>query len=625
MDFSITELIGQVKGYQLLVWVMIPLLAVLQVSADSGSGTAPSSATPSDKDARLAWWKEAKFGMFIHWGIYAIPAGVWKGKDYPQIGEWIMRRAEIPVTEYEQLTKQFNPVKFNADEWVQLAKNAGMKYIIITSKHHDGFAMYHSKVSKYNIVDATPFDRDPIKELADACAKHGLKFGLYYSHVQDWHEPGAVGNNWDFPESTDEQFAQYLEEKVKPQVREIMTEYGPIAAIWYDTPVRITKEQSQACVDLVHSLQPDCLVNGRVGHGLGDYQSRGDNEIPAGRVDTPWETPATLNDTWGFKVKDHNWKPTKLLIQQLVDIVSKGGNYLLNVGPTAEGIIPQPSVDRLLEVGQWLKTNGESVYGCNSNPFPYEFEWGAITTKPGKIYVHVYDWPTGVLMLYGIRNNIIAAHLLADPHKRPLGLRQRHVLGRDQHMMKIQLPPKAPDANDTVIVLYTSEALDVDTTPMQQPDGIITLEAYSGQCHSTPKGPHSRIGRRGIVENWHNTDHWLSWEFKVVESGEFDVVMLTSGRKISGNPDKNTLEATGHEIQIEVAGQKIKATCNIDGKTKISRDMYHEYYVSKLGRVKLPKAGKYQLELKALKIVEDAKKHGLRLRSIKLMPIEASK
>src|SRR5690349_2759768 len=314
-----------------------------------------------EKQKRLEWFRNAHFGMMIHWGLYSVPAGTWKGKRIEGLGEWIMNHAKISVKEYEQLAPQFDPEKFNAEEIVRIAKNAGMKYIVITSKHHDGFAMYHSKVSKYNIYDATPFHRDPMKELADAAQKAGIKLCFYYSQTQDWHEPDAVGNTWDFKDDSKKDFEKYLKEKVEPQVRELLTNYGPIGLIWFDTPRNITKEQSKELVDLVHSIQPDCLVSGRVGHGLGDYDSAGDNQISVGKVKRVWETPVTMNDTWGYKSYDQNWKPVSVLIRQLVQVASQGGNYLLNVGPTSEGLIPQPSVDRLKAVGDWMKVHSDAV------------------------------------------------------------------------------------------------------------------------------------------------------------------------------------------------------------------------------------------------------------------------
>ncbi len=269
--------------------------------------------TPTAEE-RLKWWTDARFGMFIHWGIYSVPAGQWNGAPVSGLGEWIMFRGRIPVHDYEKLASQFNPVKFNADEWVAIAKNAGMKYITITSKHHDGFAMYGSKVSKYNIVDATPYHHDVIKDLAAACQRAGLKLCFYYSQTQDWHEPDGIGNTWDFPDDAKKNFQSYYDQKVIPQVRELLTNYGPIGLIWFDTPRNITKQQSKQLADLVHELQPNCLVSGRVGNEMGDYDSAGDNQISVGTVKRPWETPVTMNDTWGFRKDDDHWKSTAVLI-----------------------------------------------------------------------------------------------------------------------------------------------------------------------------------------------------------------------------------------------------------------------------------------------------------------------
>jgi alpha-L-fucosidase len=400
-------------------------------------------------DPRLNWFRAAKFGMFIHWGLYAIPAGVWKGRQIPGIGEWIMYRARIPVAEYEQLARQFNPVKFDAAEWVSLARRAGQKYLVITAKHHDGFCMFKTALTSYNIVDATPFGRDPMKELAAECQKQGIRFGFYYSQTQDWHHPDGDGNDWDY-DPAKKDFAGYIENYVKPQVRELLTNYGPIAIIWFDTPRRITFEQSRSLVELVHQLQPDCLVNGRIGNGLGDYAEARDNRIPDSLVDMDWEVPATINDTWGYKSYDQNWKPVEELIHKLVDIVSKGGNYLLNVGPTAEGIIPQPSVERLLAIGDWLRVNGESVY--NTRPGPLQgLEWCRTTVSaidPNTVYVHIFDWPhDGLIRLVGLPRPAAGAYLLADPARTALP-----VTHQDGAVL-IHGPAQAPDPIDTVLVL----------------------------------------------------------------------------------------------------------------------------------------------------------------------------
>ena len=271
-----------------------------------------------------------------------------------------------------------------------------------------------------------------------------MRFGFYYSQTQDWHHPDGDGNDWDYDESKKD-FAGYIESYVKPQVSELLTNYGPIAIIWFDTPKGITAAQSQSLLDLVKELQPDCLVCGRLGNQLGDYASAGDNKIPGRALALDWETPATINDTWGFKSYDHNWKSLPDLIHKLVDIVSKGGNYLLNVGPTAEGIIPQPSVERLLGMGKWLQANGEAVYGTQPGPVQ-GVEWCRTTAKPGKVYLHVFDWPQGgVLKVPGVKAS--SAYLLADPARKALPLTAAG------DAVTIQGPAAAPDKVDTVVVL----------------------------------------------------------------------------------------------------------------------------------------------------------------------------
>lgn len=315
------------------------------------------------------WFKEAKFGMMIHWGIYSLLGGEYNGKRMPHIGEWAQSYFQIPNKEYHALAKIFNPVYFDADSYAKLAKDAGMKYMVFTSKHHDGFAMFKSEVSKFNICDASPFGRDVVSELAESCYKYGLKFGLYYSQELDWSEPNGGGytakhkncdcmwwtNHWDFPDNDKKDYSICFKEKIKPQVTELLTKYGDLCLIWFDTPHTISKEQSTELYNLVKKYQPDCLVNSRIGNGMGDYTSAGDNQILDDyKGNLLFETPATINDTWGYKTFDQNWKSAKKIIELKNHLNERGINYLLNVGPDYLGRIPAPSVDVLREAGKSL-------------------------------------------------------------------------------------------------------------------------------------------------------------------------------------------------------------------------------------------------------------------------------
>jgi alpha-L-fucosidase len=420
---------------------LLTVVMGLAVVMTGGAQTpAPRAADPA-KEKRLEWFREAKYGMFIHWGLYAIPAGEWHGRRCLGLGEWLMNRCQVPVKEYEQLASQFNPIKYNPDDWVQLAQDAGMRYIVITAKHHDGFALFKSSASSYNAADATPYHKDVLKQLADACARHGMRLGFYYSQSQDWHEPGGAGNTWDFgpdlgPDGKTElkKYDDYLRGKAEPQVKELLTGYGPVALIWFDTPRMMNVgDRGQRFANIVRTLQPNTLIDGRLGTE-GDYRSTGDNVIPSEASAEAWETPATTNDTWGFRTDDTNWKAPGQILFKLVDIVSKGGNYLLNVGPTAEGLIPQIPSDNLRTVGRWLKFNGEAVYGAGVSPFGDEYgeyssrgakdvrgaklfladtEW-RVTTKPGKLYFTFFSSPRGPFEIPAITNKITRAYLLAD-------------------------------------------------------------------------------------------------------------------------------------------------------------------------------------------------------------------
>jgi alpha-L-fucosidase len=362
------------------------------------------------KDTKQKWFKKAKFGLFIHWGLYSILAGEYNGKKTEHIAECIMNDLDIPVNEYEKLASRFNPVKFDAEAVVKKAKDWGMKYIVFTSKHHDGFAMYHSKCSKYNIVDATPFKRDILKEFRLACEKHDMRLGLYYSQAQDWHDPdGFIAKK----DNSGKNYQAYLDRKCIPQLKEILTGYGDIALIWFDTPMGTTVEQSKRLVSVVKELQPDCIVSGRIGNGLGDYMTTSDNFIPSAPYEGDWEVPATLNDTWGFNKDDHNWKNPDDVIRLLVKINSRGGNYLLNVGPDSLGQIPPDSVKILDKVGAYVRENSEAVFGTGMlPPYPYDLEWAQFTGKPGKLYVHVLKPQKKELYFPNVANRVKKVTLL---------------------------------------------------------------------------------------------------------------------------------------------------------------------------------------------------------------------
>ncbi len=490
----------------------------------------PSGDLPevTDQDERMEWWRDARFGLFIHWGLYATPAGEWKGEQIAGISEWIMARAQIPVKEYEKLAETFNPVKYDAEQWVKLAKNAGMKYIVITSKHHDGFAMFHSKASKYNIVDATPFDRDPLKELADACEKHGLRLGFYYSQAQDWHEPGGTYFNieegephWD-PDLVREPLMDYINGKAVPQVKEILENFGGLDILWWDTPRGMTEEAAQVLQDVADQY-PQMLTNNRLYRPWpGDF-STPEQHVPPTGLDYDWEVCMTMNTSWGYKHYDDNWKSSETLIRMLVDIASKGGNLLLNVGPTAEGLIPEPSVERLQAIGKWMATNNEAIYGTEASPF-FKLPWGRctqkITEKGTTLYLHVFDWPGDqVLRVPGLQAKIRKAYLLMDK-------KQKLSYKFDNGDIFIDLPAEIPDAINTIVVLETKGIPEVTSNMPVLKEGRILLSADFADIHNRGYGRHAVLngtGDNAVVTNWIDPRTRLEWMFNSSVPGTYNI------------------------------------------------------------------------------------------------------
>jgi len=450
-------------------------------ASDETSVAPYAGETPAQRDARMAWWRAARFGMFIHWGVYSVPAGTYDGKKVGGIGEWIMHNGKIPMAEYRGYAKQFNPTNFDADHWVRLAKEAGMKYIVITSKHHDGFAMFDSQASDWNIVKATPYAHDPLKDLAAACQKEGIRLGFYYSQAQDWNNGGAaMGGKWDPAQTHD--MDDYIQNIAVPQIREILSNYGKISVLWFDTPVDMNKERAEKILPLL-KLQPGIIYNNRLGGGFNGDTETPEQHIPAtGFPNRDWESCMTINDTWGYKSYDTNFKSSVTILRNLIDIASKGGNYLLNVGPDSTGVIPQPEADRLLQVGQWLKANGEAIYGTTASPFgaelgqpvklkdgyghlePTSSAWAwrctkKVTPEGTTLYLLVFEWPKdGQFLVPGLKNQIDSAYLL-----------KRSTFGGHKHLTAINgdngvtlsAPVEAPDKICSVVVLKIKGPLEI--------------------------------------------------------------------------------------------------------------------------------------------------------------------
>ena len=565
----------------------------------------------------MKWWREARFGMFIHWGVYSVPAGTYKDKRISGIGEWIMNNGKIPVAEYKAYAKEFNPIRYNPDEWVRLAKEAGMKYIVITSKHHDGFALFDSKVTDWDVVDATPYGKDLLKPLAQACKKHGIKLGFYYSQAQDWNHAGGAANGGHWDPAQDGDMNEYIQKIAAPQVREILTNYGDIAVLWWDTQTDMTRQRADMIQPLL-KLQPGIITNNRLGGGYPGDTETPEQFIPAtGFKDRDWETCMTMNNTWGYKSYDNSWKSSKKLIRNLVDIASKGGNYLLNVGPTSMGEIPQPSVERLHEIGKWMKVNGESIYGTTASPFE-KLTWGRCTKKEldngAILYLHVFDWPEdGTLIVPGLKNKVKQAHMLADrrTETNPIAAifsgifsifapsLKIETVGED---LKIALPQKSLDDNDTVIVLKVEGKLQVEKAPIKQNDnGTLTLSADTADIHNVT-GSDTKLEIKDTISNigfWIQTGSWVDWTFQIDKPGRFEVTGYIA------------LEPQTSSFEIISDDQKLIANV-------ASTSGYDKFVKTKLGEIALNRTGKQRLEIKPL----DKQWQPVNLRSIVLTPIE---
>jgi alpha-L-fucosidase len=435
--------------------------------------------TREQRDERLSWFNDARFGMFIHWGVYSVPAGKYKGREIPSDSCFIMEKTKMPLTDYHAFAAQFNPTQYDPDAWVRMAKDAGMKYIVITTKHHDGFALFDSKVSEWDMIDATPYGKDVIAPLAEACRKHGMKLGFYYSQCEDWGNTGGGvrAGKWDPLQEGD--FMDYINHVAVPQVKELLTNYGDVSVFWWDTPTMMTQEASDALIQQL-KLQPGIIHNNRLGFYAGDLKTP-EQHIPSAEDGHAWEACMTIRRTWGFKLSDTEFKSTKTLIRNLVDIASKGGNYLLNVGPTSEGLIPATSQERLRGIGEWMKMNGESIYGTQASSFARP-AWGRVTRKSAPegaiLYLHVFDWKSGGKLFVPVGNEVLSCTLLNDRE-------QKFEVERNAEGLTVTMKGATPNPIASVIELRLKgeQVLTGENIIRQQKDGTVLLTAEQATFH----------------------------------------------------------------------------------------------------------------------------------------------
>lgn len=479
--------------------------------------------TREERDVRMAWWREARFGMFIHWGVYAALAGDKLAIKTSWGSEWIAHRNQIPLAKYREYAKDFNPVNYDPEAWVLLAKKAGMKYMVITAKHHDGFALFDSKATDWDVVDATAYGKDLLKPLAEACRKHGMKLGFYYSQAQDWMHPGGAvkyvrgsGSIWDEAQKGD--MDEYIRNIAVPQVRELLTNYGDIAVFWWDTPTGMNRERADMLLPLLR-LQPGIIHNNRLCLGYkGDYATP-ENKVPAASVkDSDWETCMTMNTTWGYKSYDHEWKSAKTLIQTLCDIASKGGNFLLNVGPKDDGTIPKESVDALESIGQWMTVNGEAIHGTSATPLKSQPRGARVTCKhegdTTALYLHVLEWPEDGTLWLPAAGTITESSLLGHPEQKVTFAPA--IIGTD-----LVFAGPQPDPNCSVLKLVFKGKIECfDILVRSDKDGKLNLTAGD----ATINGTHGlRTTGDRLFTGWQSPDDYPEWKIELQKPGTFRV------------------------------------------------------------------------------------------------------
>ncbi|MDB5226657.1 MAG: hypothetical protein JWN78_850, partial [Bacteroidota bacterium] len=548
-------------------------------------------------DQRVEWWRKAKFGMFIHWGIYSLPAGEWKGKKVSGYAEHLMRKEQITRKDYLEVAHQFNPVNFNADEWARTAKNAGMRYMIITSKHHDGFAMFDSHVSDFNIMKQTPFGRDPMKELSAACKKYGIKFGFYYSHAFDWEHPDAPGNDWEYnnPGGDKNLFGgvswydqhpellvkaqKYVNDKAIPQIKELLLKYHP-DILWFDTPQKLPLSENIKILKAIRETDPNVVVNGRLvrnaSANFGDYKNTADRPAEFYPVSGDWEAIPTTNESYGYSKFDSSHKPVSHFIRLLASAASRGGNLLLNIGPKGDGTFDARDMKILNGIGSWMNKNSESIYGTTAGKIPFQ-NWGVSTTKDNKIYLHVYNWPSDKkLYVGGLKTLPSKVYFLA-------GTKSALTFTKKGNDVIINLPLNAPDTINTVIIAEFKSRIEADSVSVISPNISQTrLLAFDAKQQGKGFGFGDGKTDRYYVEGWKSKDQSLSWAFRTEEPAEYKMLIAyVTGDKVGGN----------YEITID----DIKLTKNVNANTTV-KPVWDNLVTTKLN------AGLHTITIKPLEI-----------------------
>ena len=582
---------------------------------------------------------EIIFGMFIHFGLYAIPGGIWKSDTMPvgTIAEQIMRHFKIPREEYRQLALEFNPTEFNPEKIVGLAKKAGMKYLVITAKHIDGFAMFHSDYDNYNIKDGTPYGRDLLKELSEECRKQGIKFGIYYSQIRDLDEYHSVdfwGNNWDWDKDDQKRNLQvYLDAKVKPQLKELLTNYGEIFCLWFDVPGIISKQQAKELYAMVKLYQPACLVNSRIGQGYGDYGVMGDNQIPPGVLNWVWECPATMNHTWGYHQLDNTWKPSAHMITQLADLSSKNINYLLNIGPKADGSIPEESVKRLEDIGKWVKKNGEAIYNTGPSPWFHEMDGFRVTTAENVIYITILDPEIEKITLYNLNNKVVKAEVLAG--NIPVSFETEKLSKPEVSMLTLTIPGELRNEILPVIKLSIKGNPDVKDIPTQMSSGDILLQTGMAKVNKN-EGDLEISGMDGVIDtnnwpyfatrNWTSTKDHLSWDFNLIDPGTFEVQVINVAtvrdqasyrrkwKEVYKSPEDYS------KVKLTVGDKEVSGDLQGQEAVNSIRSAYRPEFANRIGTIKIDQPGTYYAALRA-DFINPLDKEGLVIYEVRLIKV----